>query len=195
VIDRILLDMDGVLVDFLGGCKKFHGKEYKWHPHQPDKQTEQTSWNIEPVFQMQAKEIWDPLGFEFWANLEPHPWMQEIVTLLEDRFGDKNICLLTAPIETYGAIDGKRAWIRKHLPQFRRRYLVASKPSRTRAGTPSSSPLPGTDASTSTRSQRSRSGSAPWIHWRGRTPNRGEGSHSARFDRAGSQEAAGNARC
>jgi 5'(3')-deoxyribonucleotidase len=124
MIDRILLDMDGVLVDFLGGCKKFHHKEYKGHPHEPDKQTEQTSWNIEPVFQMPAKEIWDPLGFEFWSNLEPQPWMQEIVTLLEDRFGDKNICLLTAPIETYGAIDGKRAWIRKHLPQFRRRYLV-----------------------------------------------------------------------
>lgn len=124
MIDRVLLDMDGVIVDFLAGCKKFHGKDYKWHPHEPDKQTEQTSWNIEPIFGMTGPEIWDPLGRSFWANLDPHPWMPQIVALLENHFGSERVCLLTSPIKTAGAIEGKMDWIRKHLPQFRRRFLV-----------------------------------------------------------------------
>ena len=124
MIDRILLDMDGCLVDFLGGAKAFHKKEYKGHPFNPDTQTEQTSWNIEPVWKMPAPKIWDPLGYEFWFNLKPLPWFEEIVSLLEARVGEKHICLLTSPIKTHGAIDGKMDWIRKYLPQYRRRFLV-----------------------------------------------------------------------
>jgi len=124
LIDRILLDMDGCIADFLGGACKFHNKPYAGHPHDPDNQVEQTSWDIEPIFQMTAPELWEPLGYEFWRDLEPLPWCHEIVALLNARFGEENICLLTSPIRTDGCIDGKMAWIRKHVPQFRRRFLI-----------------------------------------------------------------------
>ena len=124
MIDRVLLDMDGVIVDFLGGAKAFHGKDYKWHPHEPGKQTEQTSWNIEPIWGLTPQELWDPLDRPFWAGLDPHPWMPQIIALLEGHFGVDNICLLTSPIRTPGAIEGKIDWIRKHLPQYRRQFLV-----------------------------------------------------------------------
>jgi 5'(3')-deoxyribonucleotidase len=124
LIDRILLDMDGVLVDFLGGVCRFHNKTYDGHPHNPETQTEQTPWNIEPLFEMTAPALWDPLGREFWQNLEPIPHCHEVVEILTRKFGEENICLLTSPIRTDGCIDGKMDWIRKHLPQFKRQFLI-----------------------------------------------------------------------
>jgi len=124
VIDRILLDMDGCLVDFLGGACKLHDKTYEGHPHDPENQKEQTAWNIEPIFQMTAPELWDPMGYDFWLNLEPLPWMHEVIATLSAKFGEQNICLLTSPIRTDGCIDGKMAFIRKHMPQFSRQFLV-----------------------------------------------------------------------
>lgn len=124
MIDRILLDLDGVLVDFLGGACRLHDKTYVGHPHDPETQVEQTAWEIEPIFQMTAPALWEPMGREFWKNLEPLPWAREVVGLLSKKFGEDNICLLTSPIRTDGCIDGKMDWIREHLPQFRRRFLV-----------------------------------------------------------------------
>jgi 5'(3')-deoxyribonucleotidase len=116
--------MDGGLVDFLGGACKFHNKTYDGLPHDPDNQAEQKPWNIEPIFGMSAPDLWEPLGFDFWANLDPYPHFEEVVRTLTDKFGEENICLLTSPIRTDGCIDGKMAWIRKHLPQFKRQFLV-----------------------------------------------------------------------
>jgi 5'(3')-deoxyribonucleotidase len=124
MIDRILLDMDGVLVDFTSGISSFYGKKVPDYPHDPDKQTIQREWNIEPLFGMTSAQLWDPLGREFWASLQPLPWYKEVVRLLENHFGEENICLLTSPIKTAGAIEGKIDWIRSYLPQYRRRFLV-----------------------------------------------------------------------
>lgn len=84
----------------------------------------QSSWDIQPIFGLSASELWDPMGRKFWANLPPYPWAREIVQLLEDHFGTERICILTSPIRTDGCVDGKMDWIRKHFPQFRRRFLV-----------------------------------------------------------------------
>lgn len=118
MIERILLDMDGVLVDFVKGACEFHGKTY---PYGTGKQA---PWDLEPIFQMTAPELWDPLGYEFWKNLEPYPHMEEFVGLLESKFGEEHICLLTSPVRTKGCIEGKMDWIRHYLPQYRRRFLV-----------------------------------------------------------------------
>jgi len=124
LIDRILLDLDGCLVDFLGGAKELHQKLYSGHPHNPETQEHQMPWEIEPIFQMTAPALWEPMGREFWANLEPLDHCHAVVEILSKTFGEENICLLTSPIRTDGCIDGKMDWIRKHLPQFRRRFLV-----------------------------------------------------------------------
>lgn len=124
MIRRVLLDMDGVLVDFLGGACRLHNKTYEGLPHDPDNQPEQKPWDIEPLFEMTPPELWDPMGREFWANLDPLPHAFEVVDILTKRFGEENICLLTSPVRTDGCIDGKMDWIRKHLPQFKRQFLV-----------------------------------------------------------------------
>lgn len=64
------------------------------------------------------------MGFKFWKNLSPLPWMHDVVGILEAEFGEEHICILTSPVRTDGCIDGKIAWIRHYLPQYRRRFLV-----------------------------------------------------------------------
>jgi 5'(3')-deoxyribonucleotidase len=92
-------------------------------------------WDLGQVFSMTHKDIWEPLGFEFWRDLAPQPWCHEVIRLLTDRFGEKNICLLTSPVDTEGCVEGKRAWMRNHTPQFRRRFLIGPAKEFT-AGTP-----------------------------------------------------------
>ena len=123
-IQRVLLDLDGVLVDFIGGVTKLHRKTYPHHPHDPATQHEQMPWDIEPIFEMSAPDLWAPLGREFWATLQPLPHFKAFLGTLEAHFGPDKICILTSPPKTDGAIDGKRDWIRKHLPDYRRRFLV-----------------------------------------------------------------------
>jgi len=118
MIDRILLDLDGVLVNFVGGACKLHNKPW---PYTKD---EQGSWDIESLFGMTSPAFWSPLGYEFWRNLDPYPHMHQFVEALERKFGEEHICLLTSPPKQKGAIEGKIDFIRDHLPQYRRRFLV-----------------------------------------------------------------------
>lgn len=112
MIERVCLDMDGVIVMMTEGVCRYHGKPY------PYKEGEQGSWILSPQLGMTWEECWGNLGYEFWRNLKPYPYMREFIGILEARFGPENICLLSAPIKTRGAIDGKRDWIREYLPDY-----------------------------------------------------------------------------
>ena len=107
----------------LGGFCAFHKLTYPHYPHNPDTQPEQTDYRLSTTFGKSRAELWAPLGYEFWANLKPLPWAHELIEILAERVGMENICLLTAPTEFDGCIDGKRCYIRKHFPQFEHRTL------------------------------------------------------------------------
>jgi len=126
LIEQFLVDSDGVITDMLAGFCKFHRLAYPHYPHDPDTQTEQTDYQLSTTFGKSRAELWAPLGFEFWANLKPFPWAHELIELLAERVGAENICLLTAPTEFDGCSDGKRAYIRRHFPQFEGRTLIGS---------------------------------------------------------------------
>lgn len=124
MIERVLLDMDGVLFNMVGAVFDQFGWDYPTNLTDHTERDHQTSYYIHEVRNIPRSKIWPHLGRKFWANIQPFPWCKEIVSILEQRFGEENICLLTAPIDTDGAIDGKRDLIREHLPQFRHQYLV-----------------------------------------------------------------------
>lgn len=116
---NVFLDMDGVLVDFAGGACKFHGKEL------PYKSNREYSYDIAGLVGLEDKLFWDPLGFDFWANLEPTPWFEEVLWMVWDKFGFNNFSLLASPCKTRGCADGKIAWIEKMLPrEFHRKFLI-----------------------------------------------------------------------
>lgn len=117
---QILLDMDGVVVDFVGGAIKLHGitysKEefYKGHLGQFDLVPIIASYKKDPSFT--ASKFWEHLGYEFWKNLEPTDDYLSILNLLEKKYGQENITICSSPSANVGCIDGKRAWIRDYLP-------------------------------------------------------------------------------
>lgn len=111
------LDLDGVLVDFVGGALRRHGRglepsEVRWgFPSQIG-----FGGVDDPAF-------WAPLGRAFWAGLD---WTHEgkgLLAAVESLFGDR-VALMTSPCETEGCVEGKRDWVRRHLPGYQRRTFV-----------------------------------------------------------------------
>lgn len=111
---QVLLDMDGVVVDFIGGAFAWHGRTV------PD----EVPWKIWECMGLTEEEFWEPLGFEFWSSLKPTSDGMELVAELERLAGTENIAVLSSPCLTRGCADGKLAWLESHLPQFSRRYLL-----------------------------------------------------------------------
>jgi 5'(3')-deoxyribonucleotidase len=111
----ILLDMDGVLVDFHAGAFKAHGVSV------PRKDLR---WDFWKALGITDKDFYAPLGREFWAEL---PWTGEgprLLRLLERLVPRERIVILTAPVDTAGCYDGKVDWIRRHIPEYQENFLV-----------------------------------------------------------------------
>lgn len=98
---RILLDLDGVLADFVNGACAAHGV------NNPYKKGERGIESVEESIGLSVEEFWKPLDFKFWKGLNPYPHYREFVTAIEDKFGQDNICLLTKAPLTESCIAGK----------------------------------------------------------------------------------------
>jgi hypothetical protein len=110
--------MDGVIVNFVRGALDYFKSsldiaECRWNfPGQMG-----YAGGNDPKF-------WEPLGYDFWANL---PWTAEgpsLIKQLEEMVGQKNIGLLTSPCDTDGCVEGKRTWVKNNLPAYKRQLIV-----------------------------------------------------------------------
>ncbi len=119
MLDCCLLDMDGVLVDFVGGACRHFGVASPYHDPKNLGQS-----RLYELLSLSKEELYAPLGEEFWANLEPTAECFVIVDMVQRHFGRDRVCILTSPISTHGCYEGKMRWLRRHLPQFSRRFLV-----------------------------------------------------------------------
>lgn len=109
-----MLDMDGVLVDMVKGCFDFFNKQIPYRD---------VRWNLPPQLGMTQDEFWNPLGYDFWANLDWTHEGEELLSELESIY-EKNIVLVSSPCDTPGCDEGKRAWVKKHLPEYKRRCFI-----------------------------------------------------------------------
>ncbi len=115
----VFFDLDGVLCDFVGGALKLHNRTDVPHAS--------IQWGIEAQLGIEPAAFWEPLGYDFWANLEPCQDGIDLLCAVSNHVGDiGRIGLLTSPCNTDGCVDGKRAWVKRHLPQFSRRLFVGS---------------------------------------------------------------------
>ncbi len=118
---QILLDLDGVLVDFIRGIIEIHDLRvsteelYQYHLGSPD---------VTEIVQMSPPAFWKPCDFEFWSKLEWMPDGQEILTYVEQRFGRESITLWTSPSLNYGCIEGKLRWVERHLPRYYKHNVI-----------------------------------------------------------------------
>lgn len=120
---RILLDMDGVLADFVGGMCKVHRRQDPFIIRDNHGIFDMASiWGINP------RDFWKPTrGSEFWAELRPMDGFEELVYYCEDMVGIDNVCIVTSPSSDPTSVVGKVEWLNKHLPRYSRRAFFGSK--------------------------------------------------------------------
>lgn len=122
-IQTVFVDMDGVLVDFVGGVLKSHSL-----PLSTIKRFE-GAYDIAAVLNMKPRDFWRHLDEDrrFWAELEPTPECFEIMARLESYFDRKDIYLLSSPAISPDCFSGKAEWVAAHLPTYMNRLFLMNK--------------------------------------------------------------------
>lgn len=114
----VFFDMDGVLSDFVGGALKHHNRD--------DLDRAGAPWGLESHLGLTPEQFWSSLGYEFWRDLLPLADGFALLGHAERLVGRDNVALLSSPCDTPGCADGKRDWVRRHLPEYRRRLFLGS---------------------------------------------------------------------
>ena len=116
--DLIAFDMDGVLVDFVGGFKKVYGLPDDWH---------ETQFFIEKDIGITEDEFWEVIDRtpDFFYNLEP---LQEGLDLFRWCLNhNENVLIVTSAVHRPNAYPQKCAWFEKYLPEAKDRYVFTKK--------------------------------------------------------------------
>ena len=120
MVSKVLyLDMDGVLVNFVGGvCRQLGTTEEELIArHSPP-----VPWDLPTLFGRSFSEIETKLDEGFWENLEKYPWADELVEYVTGYFPNGVILCTSAgrPGTSFfhRAAIGKSLWVHKHFPAF-----------------------------------------------------------------------------
>ena len=114
---KILVDMDGVLVDFYSAACKTH-KRYD-HP--------KGSSYLHKIWGITKEQFWEPLdNRSWWANLKPTVEFDEII----DQVSSYTYCVCSSPSGRPEVAAGKVEWLKKYLPDTpwiltREKYILA----------------------------------------------------------------------
>lgn len=116
---NILLDMDGVLANFVGGAIDAHGADerveeqtaYNFWRDWPTSWADRYEWGENT---MSDFEFWTACsGHDFWAGLKPYSWTVELYSELRKIAPVK---IVTAPrSRDAGCFSGKLEWLHSHL--------------------------------------------------------------------------------
>jgi 5'(3')-deoxyribonucleotidase len=128
---QILLDMDGVLVDFLSGAIKALNRDFNRDITIEQYADKFGRWETYDYYGITTTQFWESIHNTpfFWVDLEPMPWYKELYALLSE-MGD--VTILTTPSLDPSCSMQKLQWLRKHLDigsdavfMGARKYLMA----------------------------------------------------------------------
>ncbi len=117
-IERVFLDMDGVLTDFVGAMLRLLGREEALQSWPPG------VWDMPQALRMEPAELWGRIareGERFWAELEAYPWVDELLGLVA-QFAPFTI--LSSPSSQPESLSGKLRWLQKRFGPAFRDYLI-----------------------------------------------------------------------
>lgn len=116
---KVLMDMDGVLVDFTQGVCDALGKPNPFL-------SGHTNWFYHELLGVTEEEFWEPCNDSwFWEDLGWMPDGKRILQAATAAVGEANIYLSTSPTLSPGSYAGKAAWVTQHLPEgFLRRLMI-----------------------------------------------------------------------
>ncbi len=121
---KCLIDMDGVVANFVAGCCSLYGKQANQWP------TGEYGFPCAMLGEMSEDAVWARIASlkdDFWYNLAPLPDAFDIVHHCEDTFGRDNCAFLSSPPKNSSwATTGKVEWIKKYFPDYSRRTLVGA---------------------------------------------------------------------
>ncbi len=123
-IRRILLDMDEVLWDFTAGALAVHG----WTRPRLEALREPGQWSIPEVMGITNEQFWEPinaLGYDFWANLQPLPWMEEVLEIVWSVTDDWAI--VSSPSRDPQCLAGKLASLQAYFGNDFDRFIPTSR--------------------------------------------------------------------
>ncbi len=114
----LLVDMDGVLVDFVTAALRLHDRLEvlaAWPSGE---------WDVSAVMGISGSEFWRPIeeaGADFWASLEPYPWCDDLFELVES-IGPW--CILTSRSGDPFCAAGKITWLQRRFGPGFRNFLI-----------------------------------------------------------------------
>lgn len=137
-ISTVLIDMDEVLVDFVGGACRIHGTSRE------RMEAERNAgslgiWDISSPLgyatglgrAMTLSEFWKPIhdaGETFWRDLQPTPWLGQLVDIVETAFGPESWHVISAPSRLTESYTGKVRWLKSYFgPGFDRFAITPHK--------------------------------------------------------------------
>lgn len=133
---RIIVDMDELLADFVGGAAKLHGITLsqlhdKW-PIGTWDMSKAVGLAKELPHAMSLDEFWHPINCNatFWERLKQHSWAYELMNLVYTYAKDSNDWLIvSSPARCESSHVGKIRWLRRFFnnPTFDRFCLTPHK--------------------------------------------------------------------
>jgi FMN phosphatase YigB (HAD superfamily) len=119
-VNRIFLDLDGVLADWASAAIRAHGHDpvaiyAGWQPG---------TYDLADVLGISGNAMWGPVndaGADFWANLQPYPWCRPLMDLCTSL---APTTILTSPSKDPAAASGKTRWLQAQFGSDFRSYLI-----------------------------------------------------------------------
>ena len=131
-ITNILIDLDGVLSSFTSAALKKLNKATGTNV--TVKQCAKMGrYDLEDIYGIGTEKFWSILegDDDFWINIEPFPWADKLIKLVEDKYGDFTIA--TSPSWNPICASQKTEWVYKHfglrnnkMMIGRRKWLMAN---------------------------------------------------------------------
>lgn len=112
---RAIIDLDGVLIDFVSGALKAHNSD----------PIEFEEMKLDEALGLTQHEFLEKFKYpEFWIDLDWMPDGKLILEIIEEHFNDIVIC--TSPGILPESVIGKMGWVEKHIPQYLHKTVFTS---------------------------------------------------------------------
>lgn len=110
---NLLLDVDGVLADFMSGALKELNRKFN-RSVTIEEYAKWGQWGTYDYYGITVEQFWGAIeeNPSFWMNLEPYPWTYDLYKHLKS-LGD--VTILTAPSNDPDCSKQKYAWLSYHL--------------------------------------------------------------------------------
>lgn len=114
-VQKILLDMDGVLCDWVGGAISLFDKD---RAEFIAKREEEPGYSLRTFLDVTDLQLWERIhekGADFWANLNPYPWAYDLWVRCNS-YAPTKICTTPGRWPTGAeSHEGKIRWLEENL--------------------------------------------------------------------------------